>query len=69
MTIKIEKEKLDEVFSNLKVIKDLCSIYENMDEIMYRKFLSEFVAILCVLNTLGLDDEWYKWQIEHENEE
>lgn len=69
MTIKIEKEKLDEVFSNLKVIKDLCNIYENVDEIMYRKFLSEFVAILCVLGTLGLDNEWYKWQIEHENEE
>lgn len=68
-TIQIQESQLEEVFSSLKTTKELCDIYENRNEVLYEKYLAEFVGIFCTLNTLGLDEEWYKWQVKHGDEE
>lgn len=68
-TIQIKESQLEEIFSSLKTTKSLCEIYENKDKILYERYLSEFVGVYLTLFTLGLGDEWSKWQIEHEDEE
>ena len=68
-TIQIKESQLEEIFSSLKTTKSLCEIYENKDKVLYESFLSEFVGAYLTLVLLGLDDEWYKWQFEHEDEE
>ena len=65
--ITIKRENLEEVFSNLKVIKSLMNLYrEDEDKLHYEKYLSEFVGIYCAICTLGLEEEWQKWQIEYD---
>lgn len=68
-TIQIKESQLEEIFSSLKTTKNLCEIYENIDKVLYERYLSEFVGVYLTLFTLGLGDEWHKWQIEHEDEE
>lgn len=68
-TIQIKESQLEEIFSSLKTIKSLCEIYENKDKVLYERYLSEFVGVYLTLFAFGLDDEWHKWQIEHEDEE
>lgn len=68
-TIQIKESQLEEIFSSLKTTKSLCEIYENKDEVLYERYLSEFVGVYLTLFALGLGDEWHKWQIEHEDEE
>lgn len=68
-TIQIKESQLEEVFSSLKTTKNSCKKYENIDKVLYERYLSEFVGVYLTLFTLGLGDEWHKWQIEHEDEE
>ena len=67
-TIRIKESQLEDIFSNLKITKSLYEIYENKDKVLYERYLSEFVGVYLTLVTLGLDDEWYKWQFEHGDE-
>ena len=64
-TIQIKESQLEDIFSNLKTTKNLYEIYENMDKVLYERYLSKFVGVYLTLVKLGLDDEWYKWQFEH----
>ena len=65
--ITIRRENLEDVFSNLKVIKSLMNLYrEDEDKLHYEKYLSEFVGIYCAICTLELEEEWQKWQIEYD---
>lgn len=67
--ITIDEKNLEEVFSNLKVVKDLRDIYQkNGDEVLYDRFLAEFVGIYGTLVCLDLEDRWQKWQIKHHDE-
>jgi predicted regulator of amino acid metabolism with ACT domain len=67
--VAIDEKNLEEVFSNLKVIKDLRDIYEkDGNEVLYDRFLAEFVGIYGTLTLLGLDDKWSEWQIKHLDE-
>ena len=67
--ITIDEKNLEEVFSNLKVVKDLRDIYQkNGDEVLYGRFLAEFVGIYRTLVCLDLEDRWQKWQIKHLDE-
>lgn len=68
-TIQIKESQLEDIFSSLKTTKNLYKIYENIDKVLYKRYLSEFVGVYLTLVTLGLDDEWHKWQIEHKDEE
>ena len=63
----IKRENLEEVFSNLKVIKSLMNLYrEDEDKLHYEKYLSEFVGIYCAICALELEEEWQKWQMEYD---
>lgn len=65
--ITIKCKNLEDIFSNLKVVKSLVGLYRRRDdELHYEKYLSEFVGIYCAICTLGLEEEWQKWQIEYE---
>ena len=68
-TIQIKESQLEDILSSLKTTKNLYKIYENIDKVLYKRYLSEFVGVYLTLVTLGLDDEWHKWQIEHKDEE
>ena len=69
MQITIDEKNLEEVFSHLKVVKYLRDIYEkDGNEVLYNRFLAEFVGIYGTLNLLGLDDKWSEWQIKHLDE-
>ena len=59
--ITIKHENLEDVFSNLKVIKSLMNLYrENEDKLHYEKYLSEFVGIYCAISATLLLIQEYK---------
>ena len=67
--VAIDEKNLEEVFSHLKVVKDLRDIYEkDGNEVLYDRFLAEFVGIYGTLNLLGLEDKWQEWQMKHLDE-
>ena len=64
--VEIDEKDLEQIFSNLKVVKGLRDIYaKNGNEVLYDRFLAEFTGIYCTLCLLGLDDKWSEWQIKH----
>ena len=69
MQITIDEKNLEEIFSNLKVVKSLRDTYKkDGDEVLYNRFLAEFVGIYGTLTLLGLDDKWSEWQMKHLDE-
>lgn len=65
--ITIGRKNLEEAFSNLKATKSLMNIYKkNNDELLYEKYLAEFVGIYYTICVLGLEEEWQEWQIEYD---
>ena len=67
--VEIDEKNLEEVFSHLKVVKGLRDIYQkNGNEVLYDRFLAEFVGIYSTLTLLGLEDRWQEWQMKHLDE-